>query len=605
MKQMMNMVILLTCVISSLSAQDNQKIFYDSNKFFQRVQNDPSLDDSTLAEVILQRFTNDRVFPVTDSEFKIFTDGPLSLNSNLSDTLETFFHIMTKYGYFDYSKYNQFEERRLKSKHQKNLSIFKHDNNQLYRVSHRISGEELGKYDFDKNYFTFRLPKEHLAETKLINHVNGKKLPDNYEGNTYRLNYIPINIPQKLKIYFNDPNMAEKQSTNEFDVQYIFTLTEVVNEYKSFIDIPSSTLELYEGELYRMGSIGGDWSKWEQYVALSKAQKIQQFYNFCRDSNYSEISPYGRRYFHSVQLKLVAVAIESSIMGKALWKAADWYHAIDDSTLKKFNTDIKQQDYAEIEQLSKVMWDLNRVLYEGPYWIYLDKSEKDNNPSIKYKTSKIIKIEEELVGTLNRLTFTNSRLKDLANRYRKGLLRHLVRNQYFYDELKNERVNKYNELLNIKGGSRKYGGERNRNARDKFLHEYGKLYFDIWNDYIEPVEVEFGDFLKENYPERFDLAWPASQCLHDANTLGLFIDPNYPPELLGLGNAKYHNSRAIDVNIDDFKYGVTLLEVDGKLIKSICDYNTAVQNKEKGDVITITYNSKNLSGNQYIQLVVQ
>jgi hypothetical protein len=617
--------IMILCTIlfrGDLIAQDKQKIFYNTDQFFQTVEKDQNINASKLAGDLLQTFDNDRVFPVANTEFELFTKGALHVKSDLTGSLEVFFHIMTDYRYFDYSKFNQFKKRSLESTHKSKISNYKHSNTQLYVANHNISGEELGDYNFDDNCFTFKLSEGYITSSKLKHYSDSKKVPNNYEDNTYRIGYTPVNMPENLKIYPKNIALAEKIGRNGIEVKYIFALTEEVDEYKSFRDIPTMALNLYETQLYRVGKIGGDWTEYEQYNKLSTAQKIQAFYTFCRANNYSNRSPYNRRYYHSAQIKIIAIAVESSALGKTLWKTKDWYRTVSAVYVQdklneanrqhqdKLNEANRQQTILEMRQLSKVIWELNGEFdTHGPYYFYLNKVLTRDVP-IASTTSALIRKDTELLERLDQIKFTDSRLRGLADKYYSGIEMHLKLNETFMNELYfKSKVIRYLDLFT---GHNQYA--KNKELRDKFLGDYWKEWFKINSDYFSPVEKEFGAFIKEHYPKFIELATPFAQCTdtyEQAAQIGVWLkEVSTQPTVLGLYRyIEYPKVSTVKVDVEDgigdFGYGSIIIEIDGLPLTSRCDYYGALQNREKGDVITITYTSKDLSGNRYIQLVVK
>jgi len=605
MKLLKLLVLSTILLVGYTTAQRTQEIFYNSRLFFETLEKDAKVSSADLSKKLIQSFSNDRFFSVEQAEYELFTKPAIEITTDRNDSLEALFHLLTDYKHFDYSGFNQFQQRRVQADHKSAMSLYRHDDRQLYVVEDHVKGKELGDFNFDQNYFTFSLPKGYIAYSSLEDQQDSKQIPENYESNTYRLSFNPINMPQALKIFPKDLTIAENVGQSGFTVKYIFTMTENVNEFDSFRDIPSTILNLFESELYRMGSYGGDWSKWEAYDKLSTEGKIKVFYDFCKANNYSRISPYGRRHYHAIGVELVAIAIESSNLGNILWKSDDWHHAVGASDFEnKIAQDIREKTYEELEQLSEVIWELNKTgdLF-GPLWLITDRP-RSKNPDINTYAFAVIQREKKLINKLKQYNFTITKLDTLADKYLLGLEKHLELNNNFYSELQKEGVRQYSDFRDA-SISQKYA--KDLNLIKKFMTDYLVSWIQINNEYFGPVEVEFGVMIAEHYPEKIELAIPYTRCDFEHADIGLLLEETATQlTVLGLLGAEFPKSPTVTVNDKEFRAGVIIVEIDGQPVQSHCDYYTALMDKSKGDIVTVTYHRASWSSkNQYIQLLVK
>jgi len=320
--------LLLITISLEVIAQDAQQIFYDSFLFCKYLDQLPENERANYSDQLLSEFPNDKFVEMDKNENLLFNDPAKEIDFDYSDSLQAFFHILTGYKYFDDSKYDQFEKRRLEQFQSTHNVVKAVTDQSIFKIVDEVKGSSLGLFDFDRSCFTLDISSSTDTYSKLNNHSDQKEKPNNYESNSYKLELAPINNPDLIRIVIDDEDKAQQFSHSTMKVSYIFTLTGHVEEYKSFQDIASTGMNYYEAQIYRLGSIGGDWAQWNAWQRLNTQKRIKIFNKYCQTNGMPGLPPYGRRYYHRMETQLMAVILESKIIGNYFWKAPKWSKVI-------------------------------------------------------------------------------------------------------------------------------------------------------------------------------------------------------------------------------------------------------------------------------------
>ena len=345
--------LLLITISLEVIAQDAQQIFYDSFLFCKYLDQLPENERANYSDQLLSEFPNDKFVEMDKNENLLFNDPAKEIDFDYSDSLQAFFHILTGYKYFDDSKYDQFEKRRLEQFQSTHNVVKAVTDQSIFKIVDEVKGSSLGLFDFDRSCFTLDISSSTDTYSKLNNHSDQKEKPNNYESNSYKLELAPINNPDLIRIVIDDEDKAQQFSHSTMKVSYIFTLTGHVEEYKSFQDIASTGMNYYEAQIYRLGSIGGDWAQWNAWQRLNTQKRIKIFNKYCQTNGMPGLPPYGRRYYHRMETQLMAVILESKIIGNYFWKAPKWSKVIAMKAERRKNEELLKAERLKNKELLK------------------------------------------------------------------------------------------------------------------------------------------------------------------------------------------------------------------------------------------------------------
>ena len=285
-----------------------ENYFYYSDLFLCLIDN-----QCTNYSTLDSNFENQSFFSSNESENSFFKYK----NWKIDDKIMNLFHYLNSYTTYDYSRYNQFKLKKIKNDHSKKINDDNYFNSHLRKFSKSfpLSEADLGDYNFEDNYFEIDL-------TRFKNLISdGIPLPvpltENSPGilDEYYIRLIMNNIKNKIKLYFDNEDEAEKSFSERLTITFNFEIDNNINKNDPILYGNEYLNEKFKLELVAEHNLG---------YLLNDDIAPEDFASIC-----SEYIPgydfYTRKWYFDWKINIVNIQIHSKSLGIKHWKPINWF----------------------------------------------------------------------------------------------------------------------------------------------------------------------------------------------------------------------------------------------------------------------------------------
>ena len=567
--------------------------YYDSEEFFEYLGTFAKEKQNELLDKMYSSFSNDAFHVADGFGLWLFLHNSRPFSKSNIETINKLFHTASDFQNFDYTDLNQFEIRKLKKVHSEWETPVITDGTIFY-TEHDYQGSRLGEFNFEHNFFEMGVESIQDEYVQIYKHIDSKTVPTNYGGNSYAASIEFTNNPEKIKIIFDDIQKPERFSQGKFKIKKIFKLTGIVKQFDDYKDMPTNMMEAYKQTLNIIGVSTGNWEKLESFNAKSINEKAKEFNQYCAQKNLPNYHSFSRTHFHSFEADLLGVIIESPDIGTQIWKAPGWHNGFAYGQESKLF--LKSVSDEELKKFSALAWAVAKILDEYfPRFMYASSTSQNANPNLPESiTSCISRINKE-IEVLEKTQYRIKKLDSLSYQYQLGLTKLRSKLNEYKVAFKEDNIGAYTGLFDPKVNPKYANDEKLRN---KFLSSYYNVWVNVNNEYIYPAEISFASYLRDNYPDRMNLALPYTRCIDipSVNTGISLYDSKEKPTIRALFDPIYGRSKVYaDISIRLF-VDTYICAINGVEIQTTCDYYRELMKYSTGDKIEFTYLSPDYDG---------
>ena len=587
-----------------LKVDSLQSIFYSTKGFLNVIDSFSQDDILNLYNTIETEYENNTFREVDLTEVELLRNSSKFTEPSIEGSIWRYFHYLTKYKYFDYSKYDEFKVRRVKAEHSDVLaSLCNLCNLELNEYYEEIvfGTNRLSAYNFESNYFEVSTEQSDRQAVFLGAILDTEPQKEMWGPNKYYIAPAITNNPKRIRIYFEDSNTAEafKLETKTLRLNYRLK-DKIIPEYEySDIESPymfawkqSARMEIKNESGEEGLNTFNDLSS-ESYAGLLKDYAI-------RTDKPIPIAYKNRKWYYGLVSEIVSIELQSKTLGTLQWRSVEWFLGLSiDDIITKERLAIERITNTEMNQFSKrlfdgaKLWDIYYLYFVNhnecqiPDGIYRDDFYSDDEKNVIFETYFRYFLEdiESSQNQLRRYPFATEELSEFNQQYLSGLDSLYEICETASSALESHKIASWKDFWQTDSPKSKAGSVERKAIINALAAGWGE----INNKYFNPVETGFTKYVTETNGNQTGL------ILFDSKKAPIIRiikkkeikEPDYQKD------TRLYDTRRGIVYKDskkgsDFSIGDEIVAVNGNNVKTAGEYFDQIGKISKGSIATLS-----------------
>lgn len=599
-----------------------KSLFYNTKEFLAVIESFSDEDVVKVYDILKADFINDEFQKVHWSEIESLRDGSTFRDKESEESLRAYFHYITKYRYFDYSGYDEFQTRRIKSLHSDAMGDPHELNGKGFYEEFDAGGDwRLGNYNFASKYFeinTGRGKRQSVSLGKILDTAPHREM---WGANKYSIAPVYTNNPGRLRIYFENDSTAEAFKNDSKTMRICFRLKDrIIPEYE-YSDEESTYMLAWSQSAkveikYESGKSG-----LEIFNNLSSEAKANLLKDYALRTNKPVPIAYDNRiWYHGLECEITSIEIQTQTLGTLQWKSSEWFLGLSiDDILTKERLTKERTKNAEMSLFSKSLFNGAKLVdiyflhfarhndCQIPDGMYRDDFYEgyDNNLLFEKYFSYFLKDIERNRNQLLRNQFVTKELSEFNQQYLYGL-------DSLYEicvaasrNFESHKIASWKDFWQTDSPKSKAGsGERRA-----IISALGRGWVEINDKYFNPVETSFTTYVNETNDNLLDLTLPWTLGESNDNQTGLTLfqskkapiiriiqkeeiqEPDYQKD-----TQLYSTDRGMEYKDvkggSDFSIGDEIVAINSIKVRTVGEYLNRIGELTKGDIVTLSVRKK-------------